>query len=136
MVEMVQAASPLAALLPTFTEEEWLAPLRMLLLWIAAAGVALAAMAAGARRMTGFVPLRASVVGALTFVLVASALMATPQMAAREETAERGAIDLMWRYDGDRYQAFNYNTLQYLAPEAVLPLSTVSLRGGPGGMSH
>jgi hypothetical protein len=133
IVEAMQAGSPLAASLATFTTEDWLSPVAVLVPWLAAACVALAVMIACARRRLARNPLGVAAVGSVCFVAVAGILTANPAAAVREETSQRGALNLIWAYDGERHRSFEYGELRKVTPEEFLRLSTPTLKGVPGG---
>jgi hypothetical protein len=111
LVELVQAGSPLAMTLPSFTTEDWMASLADLWPWLTA-GLAGLAMAAMTRRRTVAEPFSTLVVAGLVAVGVAAVATARPAAAVREDTVRRGALDLLWRYDAPRLRAFDYGTLQ------------------------
>jgi hypothetical protein len=131
LIETIQAGSPLAASLATFTTEDWLTPLTILAPWLGALAAAVGAMALGARWLSKRSPLRLSLVGCASFLLAASALTARPEAAVREETAVGGAVSLMSSYDGDRHRQFDYGSLRKATPEQFFRLATVTMQRAP-----
>jgi hypothetical protein len=133
LVEMVQAGAPLAASLATFTNEDWLTPIRTLAPWLVAAGAAVAVMAAMVRWRGQKTPFHLGLIGCTSFIVAASALTASPAAAVREETAARGALSLMASYDGERHRPFDYGGLRKATPDEFLRLAIVSTRRVPAG---
>jgi hypothetical protein len=133
LLEAVQAGSPLAMTVPTFTVEDWLGPLAQIGPWGIAATLALAAIAVAARRSGGRGVFGVSVAGCLAFLAVASLATARPAAAAREETVRRGALDLLSRYDANRLVALEYPGIRRVAPARLLELGTVVDSRVPAG---
>ena len=111
IVELLQGPAPLAALLPTFAQEDWRGPLIGLLPWLVAAGITLAAVLQIQRRRGPWLsPLAAGTYGALIFLAAASVLAMRVPAGERQEAARRGAVDVLWRYDPQRLRALDYAT--------------------------
>jgi hypothetical protein len=119
--------------LATFTPEDWVTPLRALAPWLLAAGAGVAAMITAGRWTGPRSTVGVALVGCAAFGAAASLLTARPEAAVREETATRGAINLISEYDGPRHRQFDYGTLQKATPEDFLRLTTVTLRTVPAG---
>jgi hypothetical protein len=132
LAELIEAGAPLAATFPTFTNEDWTTPLSALVPWLLAAAIGLAVMAAVGRR-TRSSAAGAAASGCLTFLLVAGLLTASPEAAVREAAAERGAVDLLWAYDGERQRPFGYRELARLDPAQFFSASSRRIARVPAG---
>jgi hypothetical protein len=130
IAEAIQAGAPLAAMLPTFTDENWRRPLLELLPWLAAAGAALLAMFAAGRRLGATAPWSAAV-GAAAFLAVAAVATGRVTPAVREETARRGAFDLIWAFDGPRLSGFDLREMRQVGADDLLRAAPVVF-AGPG----
>jgi hypothetical protein len=125
-LELLQGPSPLASVIPTFTDPDWTAHIVPLAAWIATALVAVAAGWAAAR--SGRWPAwRSAVVTAITLLVGGSVLTARPSAAVREETAMRGDLALLTRFDGDRFRTLDYTTLSRVAPDRLFALATIEM---------
>jgi hypothetical protein len=118
LVEVVQAGSPLALVLPTFTNENWRAPLVALVPWLGAAFAAAGIMAVAARRRLGAPTVAA--IGSAAALVAAGVATARPAADAREETARRGVFDAIWSYDGRAQRSLSYPDLRLASSEALL----------------
>jgi hypothetical protein len=127
LIELLQGPAPLSHLLPTFAQEDWTGPLIALLPWLGAAAATLGAVAA-VRKRTTLDPTTLSVVAvAALFLLSTASVLATRVPAdGRQETATRGAMAVLWRYDPQRLRPFDYQKLARVGQDAVFDLSTVS----------
>ncbi len=140
LAELLQAGSPLAMTLPGFTSEDWIAALSDLWPWLAALLAGSLAIAAWRRRQPTAGPLSTLTAGGLTALVIAAVVTASPSATAREDTARRGAVDLLWRYDAPRLRAFSFETLggldaaqlleQASLKSATYPLPAVALPTG------
>jgi hypothetical protein len=134
----LQGGSPLAATFPTFTAPDWWTPFIGLLPWFAAGVLGLATVAFASRRIESEVRLKPDatsyslwpgLAGALVFLLVAGVGTAGPGTPIRDEIAQRGALELLWRWDPDRVRAFEYDRNVPLDAAHLRDLSVVSWRG-------
>jgi hypothetical protein len=126
VLEWLQAGSPLAFVVPTFTEPEWASEVGRLAAWLVAAGIALAVAFLAARsKRSGSGGL--AVLASTTFLLAGGVLTATPSEPVRTATASRGAIDVLWRFDGSWYRTFDYQTLSRASADRLRELTTVRL---------
>ncbi len=123
IVEALQGGSPLTLQLPTFAQEEMRAPLVALVPWLLAGVSALMVIviAGRSRHVTGFQVVCA---GAIAFVFVGAAAVATPLPEGRRETSARGRSDLMHAYDGPRHRVFSYTRRTTLDTPSVLDFVT------------
>jgi len=126
LAELLQAGSPLAMTLPGFTTEDWIAALSDLWPWLAAVLAGSLAIAAWRRRQPAAGAISTLTAGGLTALVIAAVLTASPGAAVREDTARRGAVDLLWRYDAPRLRAFSFETMGGL--DAVQLLERASLK--------
>jgi hypothetical protein len=130
LLTALQGGSPLAATFPTFTETDWWTPFIGLLPWFAAGVLGLATIAFASRRIgTPQYSLRPGLAGALVFLLVAGVGTASPDTPIRDEIAQRGALELLWRWDPDRVRAFEYGRNIPLSAAHLRDVSVVSWRG-------
>ncbi|MGE3956247.1 MAG: hypothetical protein AB7H96_05965 [Vicinamibacterales bacterium] len=127
ILELLQGGSPLSLVLPTFTDPDWPSHVVPLVLWVVAAGVGGAVLVLMSR-LTARGPWAALAASMLAFLAAGAAFTARPPAAAREATAVRGDLDVLWRYDRDRFRPFAYDTLERPTRERVLELATVRLR--------
>ncbi len=117
ILESIQAGSPLALVVPTFTDPDWLSQVPQLGVWAVAAGVALL-LAWGSARLPRASAWKVATTAALSFLAVAAVLTASPSAAVREATAARGDADVLWAYDGHRHRTLNYASLARVSPGA------------------
>src|SRR5437867_1954367 len=108
VLELLQAGAPLAASFPTFTTEDWRAPLVTLLPWLTAGVLAIAALAVVARIATRRSALWLGVFASLVFLIGAAVANAKPSGALRDDTVRQGALDLIWNWDPTGQYAFAY----------------------------
>jgi hypothetical protein len=125
--ELVQGAAPLTYLLPTFTQENWRDPVVDLAPWLGAAALALAAVAIARRRLRRDPTFlwHTTVVGVVFLFSAGFLAAARVPPDGRADTARRGAVDLMFRYDAQRLRALDYRRLRKLDQTEVLQLSTL-----------
>jgi hypothetical protein len=138
-IEALQAGSTLAATLPTFTEEDWLESLRPLVAWTGSLLLAGAAMLAAARwaQSVPSAPRRAGfglvTIGGFVFFVAAALSTASTPPGVRAETALRGVIALLWNYDGDRRQAFDYVRSEMVAIDPLVQRSVLPVADSANG---
>jgi hypothetical protein len=125
----LQGGSPLAATFPTFTETDWWTPFLRLLPWIAAGVIGLVTVALVSRMAVPQYSLRPGLAGALMFLLVAGVGTARPDTAIRDEVAQRGALELLWRWDPNQVRAFDYGRNAPLSAARLRDVSVVNWRG-------
>lgn len=133
IAEMFRAGSPLPTALPTFTEENWLAPLGRLGLWFAAALITagcawlVSRRSARSTRTTVFWPL---VVEASVFLLAASILVGSYSADARAESIRHGRFGLLEAFDPDARRAFDYRAgaLAKMTPQQWLEVTRLTFR--------
>ena len=130
LLEMLQGPAPLTFLVPTFTEQDWHAPLMSLVPWLLAAGVGVFAVTVASRRSRSCATL--VVVGVLAFVATGAAAARTPAPEVRDEIGRRGAIDLVWTYDPSSLRPFDFARMQKASPERLSQLGTIVVRRPPG----
>jgi hypothetical protein len=127
LIETIQASSPLAWSLPTFTEDDWRRSIGQLGPWLIAGAAGLAAMT----RWAGREP--TALAGTLKpDVSVHRGCCGSPSPAdAREEVSRRGTLELIWRFDGERLSGFDYDDFQWVDADTLKRLSTVVFRRAP-----
>jgi len=110
ILEWLQGGSPLAAAVPTFTEEQWLEPLGRLTLWIGSALAAAAIVLVIRRRRpagrTGlFWPMFSE---GVMFAAIASLVAGPFSPPVRALTVQQGRLAMMRAFDPFRLRAFDY----------------------------
>ncbi len=128
LLEALQSAAPLAQSFPTFTTEDWQTPLAMLLPWLAAAAVALAALAIASRVAERRSPFWLGAFASLVFLVAAGLATARPGVDVRDETAQQGALDLIWGWEPNRHP-FDYTRFVTLDQSRLREMSVVRLQG-------
>jgi hypothetical protein len=124
LLETVQSGAPFTFSLPTFTYEDWRAPIWQLLPWLVAAALAFGVMAAAARVLRpDLFWLNALALAVL--VVSANLLAGRPDPGARDELARRGTLDLLWQYDG-RLRPFEYRSLRKIDETRVRELAHIT----------
>jgi hypothetical protein len=125
ILEMLQAGSPLALSVPTFTDPDWALFLTPLAWWLSIAAIAIA----GAVLVARFVPASAWALTALAsglFVGGGAALTSRPEAPIRRATAQRGALELLEHFDGPNIRVANFRTLRLASPDESHTLTTVT----------
>jgi len=125
ILEMLQAGSPLAAVVPTFTDPDWAAHVSPLGAWLAVSLCVLALTFVAARR--GMASWQVSTAACLLFLLGGAAVTARPSAMVREETSRRGAVEVLTRFDGGRFRTLDYQTLNRISPDQLRTLTTMTL---------
>jgi hypothetical protein len=126
LLEALQGGSPLALVVPTFTEPEWMLQVRP---FFSLAGMALAVLAVMwiASKFSWATPRRIAGIGAAVLLLGAASVTARPDRSVRDATARRGELDVLARFDGDRFRTLDYGTLGRVTPDRFRELTTMSL---------
>ncbi len=126
MLEWLQAGSPLALVVPTFTEPAWAEQIPALAMWSL---VLLAALVPAAMwwRSTRVSPWTVATVTASVFLVCGAALTARPTAAVREATARRGALETLWAFDGERFRTLDYARLSRVSADRWRELTTLRL---------
>jgi hypothetical protein len=128
ILEAIQAGSPLALTVPTFTDPDWLSQVPQLLPWTMAGLIALfVAWLVGRRRASS--PWQLAAIASSVLLLAAGFLTATPSAMVRNATALRGDTDVLWLFDGTRHRTLNYATLRRVDASGLQALATMSLSG-------
>jgi hypothetical protein len=126
LLEALQAGSPLALVVPTFTEPEWALQVRPFLNWMATA-VVVFALTWTAARASWATPSRIANLSAAGLLVGAAVVTARPDRDVRDRTARRGDLDVLARFDGDRFRTLDYATLGRVTPERFRELTTIAL---------
>ncbi len=127
LLELVQAGSPLALVVPTFTDPDWSAHVAPLAAWLAAALVSCAVMV-GWSRLRGASTWTLAGVASASFLLLGAVVTARPAASVREATARRGALDVLWRFDRTRQRTLDYATLARVTPDRLRQFTTIHVR--------
>jgi hypothetical protein len=123
ILERVQGSAPLAAALPTFTQEEWRAPALQVLPWLAAALLGWLAGWIAARRRV--LPFWIATTELVVLAFAAAVANASFPEAVRTESATRGAFAMLETFDPIRRRAYDYETRSKLAEDRWLRRSTM-----------
>ena len=134
LVWAIQAGSPLAWTLPSFTEEPVRAPLALLAPWIFAAVLALVVVVLLARPKNSTAGFRVAA-GFATFLLGGAVMAGAPAPEGRRLTATRGRLELMRDDDGDRLRLYDYVQGARLEHHRVLAVSTLNASRAAGELS-
>ena len=126
ILELLQAGSPLALVVPTFTDPDWAIQVAPLVLWTIAAVVSLAILLIAARVARASALTLTGVVSA-AFLVSGAVLTARPGEEVRVATATRGDLDVLWRYDGQVFRTLDYQSLSRATPERFRDLTTVRI---------
>ena len=136
MVEAAQGGSPLAYLLPAFTEGEVRAPLGLLAPWGIAALLAVAVVVLAPRltaRPAGFASASA---GLVAFVIGGAVLAGAPAPVSQQRaTALRGRLALMRAYDGSSLRGLDYAHHATVSDRQLLTLSAVHVSRADGELT-
>jgi hypothetical protein len=135
VLEAIQGSAPLADAAPMFTNPDWASHLGQLALWSLAAAVALAILVVVSRLTQGAGPWRLAGLAAVTFLAAGAVLAAAPAEDGRQSVAERGDLDVLWRFDGNRFRTLDYQTLTRTSPERFRELTTIEINAQPSEVS-
>lgn len=126
ILEIVQAGSPLALVVPTFTDPDWAMHLAPFAVWMAIGLVSLLVGVALATRrwMTAY---RLAAVTSACFIVGGAFATATPSAEIRRATAQRGVLEWLAAYDGARSRLATYRPLAKTTFADAIPLATLSL---------
>ena len=127
----MQAGSPLASALPTFTDENWRAPIPLLLPWAAAGVISLILLVALGRRPAALTTFWTAALGIVTFGLGGSIVAGRTAAPGRADIIARGQLSLMDAYDGTRLSGFDYSSLTRLSRLQLLGISTLGVSRQP-----
>ncbi|HEY7289016.1 MAG TPA: hypothetical protein VH583_04195 [Vicinamibacterales bacterium] len=127
LVTFLQGSAPFDLALPTFTEENWRAPLGLLVRWIAAAGITGALIFACTRRglLTSVFWTVAS--ASIAFLVLASVFVGRSSF-DRNIVVSRGQVATMIGFDPGRLRAVDLTRLRRLSDGEVLAASALSVR--------
>jgi hypothetical protein len=126
LLETIQGSSPLTLALPTFTDENWRAPLTLLLPWAGAGLVSLiVATLVGSWTPIPLAMFWTVALGVVTFGLVGSIGAGRTSVPDRADVVARGALSLMDAYDGPHLWAFDYASGTRLDQDQVVGVSAL-----------
>jgi hypothetical protein len=128
LARAVQGSAPLEASWPTFTEEDWRAPIALLMPWLLALTITAAATVGASRARLVRQPFWIAMTGAGTFALTGSLMAGVPTAAARSAGVERGQLALMHAVDPLRLHAVDASHLRRLTTADALRVSTLAIR--------
>jgi hypothetical protein len=125
ILELIQGASPLAMVVPTFTEPDWAQDLGSFAGWLGIAAATLIVLLIVSRRLR--TPWQAATIACLTFFMGGAILTASPHAAARADAARRGALAAIDRFVGDKFRTIDYEHLSRATPERWRELTVVTM---------
>ena len=131
VLEAIQGSAPLADAAPAFTNPDWASHVGQLAMWLFVATVVVVALVVVSRMARGMGAWRLAGLGALTFLVVGAVLAATPAAEGRQTIAERGDLDVLWQFDGNRFRTLDYQTLSRTTPERFRELTTIAVDAQP-----
>jgi hypothetical protein len=127
LVKFLQGSAPFDLTLPTFTEENWRAPLEALLPWVVASGLVWLATSLLARRR-----LLQSVfwtgTTAAAGILVVASVLARVGTSSRASIVVRGQLGLMAEYDPSRLRAVDLTHARKIDDAELFAAASISLR--------
>jgi hypothetical protein len=126
LLSRLHESVPLTAMLPTFTEEDWLMPAVRLAPWIAAAGIAFLVVRVVERRYAWSAFALLSVEGGVAFAICAI-LAPAPVPGARIDAAVHGRLAVLDAFDPRERRAFDYHSMSKLSPDAWKRIGAISL---------
>jgi hypothetical protein len=127
VLEAIQGSAPLANVVPAFTNPDWASHVGQLALWTAVGILTIAALVAASRLTRGAGAWRLAGVAALTFLVGGAVLSAAPAADARQTIAQRGDMDVLWKFDGHRFRTLDYETFTRTTPERFRELTTIDV---------
>jgi hypothetical protein len=127
LVQAIQGSAPLAASLPTFTEQDWAGPLARAWPWLVAAIAAFSASAVAARART-FSTFWVAATQAVTFIFVSCLLATSFEPSVRDDSALRGRIGVLNAYDPERLRGFDYTTRKWVDATDLVASSSLTIR--------
>lgn len=125
LLELLEGGSPLSLVVPTFTEPDWPTQLEPLVRWLVALLAALVALFVVAKARGASV-WTAALSAASVLLLAGALLTAHPSAAVRTATANRGVLDVLWRFDGTRFRTFDYERFARADPQRFRELTTLT----------
>jgi hypothetical protein len=131
VLEAIQGSAPLAAAVPVCTNPDWASHVGQLAIWLVIALIVVAVLVTVSRLARGAGAWRLAGVAALTFLLGGALLAAEPAAEEKQTIAERGDLDVLWRFDGNRYRTLDYQTLNRATPERFRELTTIDVDAEP-----
>jgi hypothetical protein len=126
LVRALQGSAPLDAVLPTFTAQNWHAPVITLVPWLAALAVAGGIVQVLARKAIVLSAFWMSVNAILLFGLTGSILTGLQPIPDRSSVVARGRHSLLEEYDSSRLSAVDCHRMASLGDGDVLTAMTVS----------
>jgi hypothetical protein len=125
VLEAIQGSAPLADSAPAFTNPDWAAHVGQLALWLGVAAVVMGTLMLVSRWSRSPSAWRLAGLATLTFLGAGAVFTAAPNAESRQLIAERGDLDVLWRFDGNRFRTLDYETLQRASPDRLRALTTI-----------
>jgi hypothetical protein len=136
VLEAIQGSAPLAAAAPAFTNPDWASHVGQLAMWLLIALTVIAVLVAVSRFARGSDAWRLAGVAALTFLIAGALLAAAPTAEDKKTIAQRGDLDVLWRFDGNRYRTLDYETLTRTTPDRFRELTTIDVDAEPSQVAE
>ena len=136
VLEAIQGSAPLADSVPSFTNPDWTSHVGQLALWLAIAAAVVGAMTLASRASRGMSAWRLAGVAALTFLLGGAVFAAAPEADSRQAIAMRGDVDVLRRFDGNRFRTLDYQLLGRVSPARLRDLTTLEVDTQPSQVAE
>jgi hypothetical protein len=130
LAQAVEGSAPLDAALPTFTEEDWHAPLALLVRWLAAIVIAGATLGVLLRTRVVRSGFWAAAAGISAFGLFGSAAFARWAPADPSSAALRGQLTLIREFDSARLRAVDLSRWRRMNDGQLIAAVTISTTAG------
>ena len=130
LLETIQSGAPLTFLLPSFTDENWLSPLKSLFPLLAVGGIALGVTAA-ASRSPRLGELWLGTLACVTLLLTAGLAAGKPTAEAREDLVRTSVFDLLWRYNAEQHRPFEYAGLTQIDERRLRDVAVATFQHYP-----
>jgi hypothetical protein len=131
VLEAIQGSAPLADAAPAFTNPDWASHIGQLAMWFVVAAITIGVLLLMSRIARNVGAWRLAGLGALTFLIVGSVMAAAPVAENKQAIAERGDLDVLWRFDGNRFRTLDYESLKRTTPERFRELTTIEVAAEP-----
>jgi len=128
LVEFLQGSAPFDVTLPTFTEENWRAPLEALAPWVVAWGLVGLATSLLVRRRQLRSVFWTATTGAACILIAGSVLARVRATPYRASIVVRGQLGLMAEYDPSRLRAVDLTHARRMDDAELLAAASLSLR--------
>lgn len=127
LLQAMEAGAPLVRSLPTFTEENWSAPARLLLAWLAALAIGCSVAAAGVRARIMATPWTVATTTVAVAAFLAAAFVGGRWSGDRSAISRAGRLELLRQFDPSRLRLVDVSRLARVGASDVAKALTVSI---------